>query len=144
MTKGGTKIPDFTKGQVREQLADESNPKAIKRLTAAREYLEGLSPADIHEKFGWREQTIYGWLNRFENREFEDALYDDDRPGRPPELSDEQFQRFAETLHDPPEEEGYDEPAWTTVLAQQYLMTEFDVAYSRRHVQRLMNEAEVS
>lgn len=66
MTEDGSKIPDFTKGQVREQLADESNSEAIKRLTAAREYLEGLSPADIHTKFGWHEQTIYGWLNRFD------------------------------------------------------------------------------
>jgi transposase len=144
MTEDGNKIPDLTKGQVREQLADESNPKAIKRLTAAREYLEGLSPADIHTKFGWHEQTIYGWLNRFEERDFEDALYDDERPGRPPELSDEQFRQFVETLHNPPEQEGYDEPAWTTALAQQHLMTEFDIAYSHRHVQRLMNKAEVS
>jgi transposase len=144
MTGYGNKIPGITKTQVREQLADESDPKAIKRLTAAREYLEGKSPADIETKFGWHEQTIYGWLTRFEERDFEDALYDDDRPGRPPKLTDEQFQKFAETVHHPPEEEGYDEPAWTCALAQQHLLTEFEIAYSRRHVQRLMDQAEVS
>ena len=111
MAEDGSKIPELTKGQVREQFADESDPKAIKRLTAAREYLEGLSPAGIHAKYGWYEQTIYGWLNRFEEREFEDALYDDDRPGHPPKLSDDQFQQVAETLHNSPEKEGYDEPA---------------------------------
>src|SRR5699024_7739892 len=47
MAKEGNKIPDLTKRRVREQLADETDPKAIKRLTAAREYLEGISPADI-------------------------------------------------------------------------------------------------
>lgn len=144
MTEHGEKIPGITKEQVREQLADESDPTAIKRLTAAREYLEGHSPAAIEAKFGWPEQTIYGWLNRFEERDFADALYDDERPGRPPELTDEQFQQFAEALHHPPEDEGYDEPAWTSALAQHHLLAEFDVAYSRRHVQRLMNEAEVS
>jgi hypothetical protein len=50
MVKKETKIPDPTKRRVREQLADETDPKAIKRLTAAREYLEGLSPADIEER----------------------------------------------------------------------------------------------
>ena len=80
MAEDGSKIPELTKGQVREQLADESDPKAIKRLTAAREYLEGLFPAGIHTKYGWYERTIYGWLDRSEEREFEDALYDDDRP----------------------------------------------------------------
>jgi hypothetical protein len=39
--------------RVRESLADEHDPKAIKRLTAAREYLAGLSPEDIEEKYGW-------------------------------------------------------------------------------------------
>ena len=50
MAKEGNEIPDLTKRRVREQLADETDPKAIKRLTAAREYLEGLSPADIEDK----------------------------------------------------------------------------------------------
>lgn len=47
MTKEEAKIPDLTKRRVREELADETDPKAIKRLTAAREYLEGLSPDQI-------------------------------------------------------------------------------------------------
>jgi len=144
MTEDGNKIPDLTPERVREQLADERDPKAIKRLTAAREYLAGLSPEQIEEKYGWHRQTVYNWLNRFEERDFEDALHDDNRPGRPPDLSEQQFQQFAETLHQPPEEAGYDAPAWTTALAQQHLIEEFDVAYSRRHIQRLMNKAEVS
>lgn len=51
MTKKWGKIPDLTKGRVRDQLADETDLKAIKRLTDEREYLEGLSPADIEEKY---------------------------------------------------------------------------------------------
>ena len=144
MTKEGSKIPDLTKGRVREQLADETDPKAIKRLTAAREYLEGLSPAEIEDKYGWDRQTVYNWLNRFEERGFEAALYDDSRPGRPSELSNDQFDQFAAVLHDPPEEAGYDAPAWSTALAQQYLIEAFDVAFSRRHVRRLMHKAGVS
>ena len=144
MTKHGDKIPNLAPERVREQLADERDPKAIKRLTAAREYLTGLSPYGIEEKYGWNRQTVYNWLNRFEECDFKDALYDDDRPGRPPDISEEQFEQFAETLNQPPEQAGYDEPAWTSALAQQHLIAEFDVAYSRRHVQRLMKKAEVS
>lgn len=143
MTTSGSKIPAVTADQVREQLADETDPKAIKRLTVAREYLDGLSPAEIETKYGWHEQTVYGWLDRFEQRGFEDALYDDKAPGREPALTDAQFQQFTETLHQPPEEAGYNEPAWTTALAQHHLIVEFDVTFSRRHIQRLMNEAEV-
>lgn len=84
------------------------------------------------------------WLDRFEERDFEDALYDDERPGRPSKLSDDQFQQFAETLNQSPEKAGYDAAAWSSILVQQYLISEFDVAHSRRHVQRLMKEAERS
>jgi transposase len=144
VTKEGSKISDLTKGRVREQLANETDPKAIKRHTAAREYLEGLSPAEIEDKYGWDRQTVYNWLNRFEERGFEAALYDDSRPGRPSELSDDQFDQFAAVLHDPPEEADYDAPALSTALTQQYLIEAFDVAFSRRHVRRLMHKAGVS
>ena len=33
---------------------------------------------------------------------------------------------------------------WSTRLAQQYLLEEFDVAHSQRHVRRLMHKAGVS
>lgn len=52
------------------------------------------SPAKIERKYGWHEQIVYGWLDRFEECDFEDALYDDKPPGRPPELSDAQFQQL--------------------------------------------------
>lgn len=130
--------------QVHEQLADETDPKAIKRLTAAREYLEGLSPEEIEDKYDWHHQTVYNWLNRFEERGVEAALFDESRSGRPPELSDEQFEQFAAALHESPEKAGYDDPAWSSALAQHYLIETFDVAFSRRHVRRLMHEAGVS
>lgn len=144
MTKHGNKIPSLDSGQVRDQLAEESDGKAIKRLAAAREYMAGHSPAEIETKYGWHKQTVYGWLNRFEERDFEDALYEDKPPGRSPELSDAQFQQFAETLHDLPEEAGYNEPAWDAPLAQEYLLKTFGVAHSQRHVSRLMNEADMT
>lgn len=87
MTKHGNKILGVTVERVREQLSEETNPKAIKRLTAPREYLAGLSPVKIEAKYGWHEQTIYGWLNRFEELGFEAALYDDKLLDREPELA---------------------------------------------------------
>ena len=144
MVKNGNKIPDLSVERVREELGDARDPKAIRRLTAAHAYLTGLSPDDIEKKYGWPRQTVYNWLDRFEEREFEDALYDDERPGRPSKLSDDQFQQFAETLNQSPKKAGYDVATWSSILAQQYLISEFDVAHSRRHVQRLMKEAEVS
>lgn len=80
MAKDGNKIPNLSVECVRELLADEHDPKAIKRLTIAREYLARLPPEGIEEKYGWPRQTVYNWLDPLEERKFEHALYDDERP----------------------------------------------------------------
>lgn len=83
-------------------------------------------------------------MNRFEERDFEDALYDDKPPEKEPELTDEQFQQFPDTLQNAPEAAGYDEPARPSAFAQHHFVESFDIAYSQRHVQRFMNGAEMS
>jgi DNA modification methylase/transposase len=138
------KLQDIPIERVRARLEDEDVPKAIKRLTAAREYLKGNSPAEIEEEYGWKEQTVYNWLNRFENRSFEDALYDDTSPGRPSKLTEEQLQKLTEALNRPPQELGYDKDRWGTELTQRYLREEFNAEFSARHTRRLMHRAGVS
>lgn len=144
MTDHGEKLSSLTTEKVTERLAEESDGKAVKRLVAAREYLDGNSPASISEKYGWPEQTIYTWLNRLESRGLDEGLHDDPPPGRPPSLSDEEFEQFETAVRNPPEEAGYDEPVWSTALAQQFLRNELDHEFSRRHVRRLMKLAGLS
>lgn len=144
MTEHGEKLSGIAPEDVTERLQEESDTKAVKRLVAVREYLDGQSPATISAKFGWPEQTIYSWLDRVERRGLDDGLYDDPPPGRPAALTDDEFERFREAVRNPPEQAGLDAPAWSTTLAKQYLRTEFDHEYSRRHVRRLLNRAGLS
>ena len=144
MTKHGDKLSDLTIDEVNERLDEESDGKAIKRLVAAREYLDGNSPAEISAKFGWPEQTIYSWFDRFESREIDEALYDESPPGRPGSLTEEEFEAFKQAVSNPPNEAGYDAPAWSSALAQQFLRDEFENDFSRRHVRRLLKLAGLS
>lgn len=144
MTGHGEKLSAITPEEVVQRLQDESDSKAIKRLVAAREYLDGQSPAAIEEKYGWPEQTVYSWLNRLDSSGFDEGLYDDPPPGRPPALDDAEFEQFQTAVENPPEDVGFDAPAWSTALAQQYLRDEFDHEYSRRHVRRLLKRAGLS
>lgn len=141
MTRYGNKVPDLTTKKVTERLAKESDGIAIKRLVAAREYLDGNAPAEISDKFGWPEQTIYSWLDRLESRSIEAAIHDDSPPGRPARLTDEEFAEFQQAVRQPPEESGFDVSAWNSTQAQAYLRREFDKDFSRRHIRRLMKEA---
>lgn len=141
MTGHGTKLSEVTPEEITNRLAEETNGKAVKRLVAAREYLNGHSPAEIEAKYGWPEQTVYTWLNRLEESGLEEGLYDEPPPGRPAELTDDQFEIFRSTVEQPPGYAGFDAPAWTSALAREFLCREFDIEYSRRHVRRLLKRA---
>lgn len=140
MTKAGGKLAEVTRAHLRQRLVEETDPKAIKRLVAALEYKDGLSPAKIKEKYGWPKQTIYSWLNRFEERSFEAALRDEPRLGRRPLLNSSQRRQLFATLNAPPTEVGYDAPA----LVNAYLDECFGVTYSGEHCRRLLHEAGLS
>lgn len=141
MTRHGGKIPDVAPADVREHLSRATSAKAVKRLTAAREYLDGLSPAEIEAKYGYPEQTVYEWLDRIEAHGLAAALEDDSPPGRPPRLDDDQWAQFEAAVTGSPAAAGFDADEWTATLATAYLREEFGVEFSRRHARRLLREA---
>lgn len=141
MTDHGDKLPELTTEEVTERLRQESDGTAVKRLVAAREYLDGQSPAEISRKYGWPEQTIYSWFDRIESRDLDDALHDESPPGRSSTLSEEEFDRFRTAVSNPPDVVGFEEQEWSAALARQFLRDEFGYAFSRRHVRRLLNDA---
>jgi len=63
MTSQGDKLAGVDPEQLRQQLSRETNPKAIKRLTAALLYTEDMSPYKIERVLGFPAQTVYDWLD---------------------------------------------------------------------------------
>lgn len=125
-----------------EAALDEATGKReTKRLLVAIIYKRGPSAPMIAEWLDTREQTIYRWFDRLEEEPIRQAVQDRHRSGRPPKLDDDDRAAFQDAVHKPPTEAGYDQPAWTTALAQRFLEEEFGVDYSRRHVQRLLKDA---
>jgi transposase len=144
-TEHGGKLSDTETEDLVDQLAEQPDEgQAVMRLVAAREYKAGLSPAQIEDKYGWSEGTVYHWLGYFEKRGDDAALVDKPRSGRPRKLTDEQYEQFIDELQESPQEFGYDHQAWFPLLAHHYLRSEYDVEYSLRHIRRLLNEAELS
>ena len=134
---------------LRQVLAEVEGKKPSQRLMAAINYLEedGATLEEVAERFGYTAGWLSRWLDRLErlaDEPFEEVVYDKPRSGRPAELSDEAYNQFVGTLHEPPEEAGFDAPAWSVPLARHYLIEEFGVEYCERHVRRLMSEAGLS
>lgn len=145
MTKHGEKISETDTDEIRERLAEQPDDgQAVMRLVAAREYKAGLSPAQIEEKYGWPEGTVYHWLDYIEERDVDDALTDKERSGRPSELSDDQWEQLEEVLEDSPQEVGYDAQIWSPRLVRHYIETTFGVEYSLSHLRRVMRRMGLS
>lgn len=135
------KLENVSVEDLEAALAEADGKQETERLMVAILYKRGPSVPMIAEWFDMREGTIYEWFNRLEQRSIQDAITDDQRSGRPPKLADDARKSFEHAVRQPPTESGYDQSAWSTALAQQFLREEFDVEYSPRHVRRLLRDA---
>lgn len=105
-------------------------------------YEQGVSAPTIADWFGVRPATVYAWLNRFETAtDLAAAARDATRPGRPAKLSNEDRQAFFALLDGPPTDVGIETDEWTSEIARDLLSSRFGVEYSRRHVRRLVDQA---
>jgi len=134
---------------LRQVLAEVEGKKPTQRVMAVINYLEedDAKLEEVAERYGYTAGWLSRWLDRLErlaDEPFEEVVYDEHRSRRPSELSDQEYEQFVESLHEPPEEVGLDGPAWSVPLARHYLSEEFDVEYCERHVRRLMSEAGLS
>jgi len=146
MTEWGGKIGEITVVELQEKLAEtDDDGKAVKRLMTAIAYKQGQSPAEIEETYGISKKNVYMWLDRFEKRGLDDALYDESKPGRPSKLSKEECAELEAVLQKSPDDVGYaDIQAWSPKFVQHWLKTHVDVEYTRRHIRKLMKEGGLS
>ena len=133
-------IAGVTASELRAALETAEDPKAVKRLMVALAYLDGIPVETLVARYGIPQSTVYSWLDRFEERPLADALYDDDRPGRPPKLDPDERATLADHLAAAPDEFGFDAASWTPGLLREHVEREFGVRYSVGHARRLLAE----
>jgi transposase len=133
---------EITIDELHEALDTVEKKKPTQRLLAAIASKNGISQTELAEWFGVGRRTIYSWLQRLDTDEpLWEAVSDAQRSGRTRKLSETELEEFRETLHESPEEAGYDEPAWTTKLVRHHLEEAYDVEYSIPSCRRLLKEA---
>lgn len=137
-----TKLDDLDPDALRDALADPPSSKAVKRLMVALSYIDGVPVSTLSDRYGIPRSTIYYWLDRFERGSIDDAIVDEDRPGRPSELDDSERSVLVEHLDAAPGEFGHDADEWTPELVRSHIEREFGVSYSEGHVRRLLRQLE--
>lgn len=76
MTKHDNEPSKVSVERIREMLAEETDPDAIKRLIVALEIQNGRTIEEIEKKYGWAEWRVVNAWARMMNFHFEDAIYD--------------------------------------------------------------------
>lgn len=134
------KLDDVDPDELRRTLADADSAKEAKRLVVALDYLDDVPVSVLAERYGIPRSTLYYWLDRFETEPVEEAIVDEDRPGRPRKLDDDDRRRLRGHLDTTPEEHGYDAREWTPELVRDHVEHTFGVSYSVGHVRRLLRD----
>lgn len=134
------KLDDVEPDELRRMLAEVDSAKEAKRLVVALDYLDGVPVSVLAERYGIPRSTLYYWLDRFESEPADEAITDEDRPGRPRKLDADDRRRLRTHLDEDPVERGYDADDWTPELTKEHIERTFGVSYSVGHVRRLLRE----
>ena len=109
-------LESVSTAHLRQVLAEVDDAAATERLMAALTYkeIDEVTQEDAAELYGYSAGWASKWFNRLErlaDEPFEEVVYDEPRPGRPAELTEQEHEQFVESLHEQPEEVGIDAPA---------------------------------
>ncbi len=135
------RLADLEVGELQEALEGVENNTPTQRLIAAIAYKHGITQSELANWFGVERKTIYNWFRRFEQRPLEEAIYEEERPGRPRKLDEDELAALQMILTATPSAVGFDVPTWTVEAVQSLLRDRFDVEYSPPSCRRLMKEA---
>jgi transposase len=126
------------------RLAWRCGDKArIRRLTALVGVAEERPVAELAERVGVCEETIYAWLRAFLLDRWA-SLQRRTSPGRPPKLTSRQKARLKEVITAGPEAAGYPTGCWNAALVQDLIERDFGVLYSVKYVAELLRNLGLS
>jgi transposase len=134
---------DSSPSDLRQRAARERDPKAILRLLALANALEGMTRAKAARLAGLERQALHDAIQRF-NAEGPDGLHDRPRSGRPEQLSEgQQAVLKAHILRGPqPERDGVS--AWRLIDLCEHVERAYGVSYSPWGLSRLLKRLNLS
>ncbi|MFB6153644.1 MAG: transposase [Halodesulfurarchaeum sp.] len=133
--------------ELRQYLTEVEGKTATQRIMVGINHKEGIPQTTLADWYDVSRTTIHNWLNRLERLDeepLEDVIYDDDRPGRPSKLDDDQRAQLRKALSDPPTAAGFDANTWSPKLVRSFIADAFDVDYCLSYVRQLINEIQAS
>ena len=109
------------------------------RLHAVLLVAKGMSCPEASDYLGDSERTLRYWINRYIKKGLQ-GLVENERPGRPSRLTEEQIERINRALRGKPEDIGLRGGIWDGKLLSAFIQKEFQVSLGIRQCQRLFRQ----
>ncbi len=130
-----------------EHLIDHTTQATELRRAPALLWLDdGDAPHEVAERLRVSRQTVYHWVQRFQERTdapFQERLADGPRSGRPPTAQGIIDPLLEEVFADDPRAWGYQTTVWTAALLQQFLRDVHGLEVSAQSVRLAIDRLEL-
>jgi len=104
------------------------------RVFAVNMVLSGTPASQVGASAGYTKAAVTGWVKTVDEKGF-DALRPQQRPGRPPKLTEEQLKKIDAAIQSDPKDYGF--KVWDGPSLSAYIKKQFNVDIGVRQCQRL-------
>ncbi len=109
------------------------------RFKAIEDWLNGMSPPALADKYGTSRKIVHQWKKRDEQDGFDGLKTRTGKPGKKPRLSLEQQDKLSLLLRTKtPLDFGYETTLWTCTIIAALIKQQFDIQYANNSVSRLL------
>lgn len=124
---------------IQQEILRSEDSRYDHRLHGVLLVSKGMSCYQVGDFLGHDSTTIQRWVNDFNKNGFT-GLYDKERPGRPANLNEKDWNNLSTDLRNPPTEFGYDQNLWDGKLLSHHLKVKYDVGIGIRQCQRIFHK----
>ena len=130
---------DKLKIAIKEKITKLENGHYIHRLDALLLIAHGRDAYEVAEMYGHSPRSVHDWINGV-NKHGLQYLMDDQKPGRPTKLLQEQIEQLRNDILKSPVELGYDQAGWNGKLLSEHIHRQFCIELKVRRCQELFHE----
>jgi len=129
--------------RLKKEAEADHQYRVAKRIHTVLLNHQGHSSGEIAQLLLAPRSKVSEWLQRYEQFG-EEALLEGQRSGRPPQLTEAQRLRLTDLIDSGPRAYGFLSGVWSAPMITRVIYEEFEVAYTARHVRRLLDQMDFS
>ena len=125
--------------ELQREIRRSKDCRYIRRLHGVLLVAQGKSCPEVARLLGNGARTVQLWVHRFKNEGLS-GLKDKPRPGRPPQLTEEQMLQIGQALRSTPAEYGLNGYLWDGKTLSVFILKEFGIHLGVRQCQRVFHK----